>query len=265
VVAAAGDLPDAQSKAKVFISYSRKDIAFADRLDAALKARGFEPLIDRSDIYVFEEWRPRIETLVTQADTILFVLSPASVSSPVCGDEVKFAASLNKRFAPLVYQRVPDERVPEPLRRLNYLYFDDPALFDQSFDKLVEALRTDIEWVRKHTEWGAQARRWKLAGRTGLRGLLLRPPPLEEAERWIALRPPGAPLPTDETQAFIAESRRAETRRRNMMAAALAVAAVLVVAVGAAQRSNRRHHRRDMEFVFHAAHVPMKLVYTRLV
>jgi hypothetical protein len=35
-----------QSKAKVFISYSRKDIAFAERLEAALKARGFEPLIN---------------------------------------------------------------------------------------------------------------------------------------------------------------------------------------------------------------------------
>jgi hypothetical protein len=47
---------DHQSKTKVFISYSRKDINFADRLDAALGARGFEPLIDRTDIYAFEEW-----------------------------------------------------------------------------------------------------------------------------------------------------------------------------------------------------------------
>jgi hypothetical protein len=39
------------SKAKVFISYSRKDMAFADRLEVALKARGFEPLIDRSEIF----------------------------------------------------------------------------------------------------------------------------------------------------------------------------------------------------------------------
>ena len=45
-----------QPKAKVFISYSRKDMAFADRLEAALKARGFEPLIDRKEIYAFEEW-----------------------------------------------------------------------------------------------------------------------------------------------------------------------------------------------------------------
>ena len=39
-----------QSKARVFISYPRNDMAVADRLDAALKARSFEPLIDRADI-----------------------------------------------------------------------------------------------------------------------------------------------------------------------------------------------------------------------
>lgn len=31
-----------ESKTKIFISYSRKDLTFADRLDAALKARGGE-------------------------------------------------------------------------------------------------------------------------------------------------------------------------------------------------------------------------------
>jgi len=50
---------DHQSKTKVFISYSRKDINFADRLDAALWARGFEPLIDRTDIYAFEHGAQR--------------------------------------------------------------------------------------------------------------------------------------------------------------------------------------------------------------
>jgi hypothetical protein len=52
----AGSQEEHQSKDKVFISYSWKDMAFADRLEAALKARGFEPLIDRTEIYAFEEW-----------------------------------------------------------------------------------------------------------------------------------------------------------------------------------------------------------------
>jgi hypothetical protein len=57
--AARHELED-QSKARVFISYSRKDLDFANRLDIALKARGFEPLIDRSEIYAFEKWWERI-------------------------------------------------------------------------------------------------------------------------------------------------------------------------------------------------------------
>jgi Tol biopolymer transport system component len=43
----------APPKTRIFVSYSRKDMAFADRLEVALKARGVEPLIDRSEIYAF--------------------------------------------------------------------------------------------------------------------------------------------------------------------------------------------------------------------
>jgi len=55
-----------QSKAKIFISYSRADLGFADGLGAALKARGFLPLMDRRDIAKFEDWWKRIETLIVQ-------------------------------------------------------------------------------------------------------------------------------------------------------------------------------------------------------
>src|SRR2546429_6379914 len=81
---------EARSTARVFISYSRKDMAFADRLDVALKTRGFEPLIDRADIYVFEDWWQRIQSLIVQADTVVFVLSPDSIASHICKREVEF-------------------------------------------------------------------------------------------------------------------------------------------------------------------------------
>ena len=82
-----------ESKAQVFISYSRKDLAFADRLDTALKARGFEPLIDRTDIYAFEEWWKRVEELIARADTVIFVLSPDAVRpESVAMKEVAFAS-----------------------------------------------------------------------------------------------------------------------------------------------------------------------------
>jgi tetratricopeptide (TPR) repeat protein len=219
-----------QSKAKVFISYSRKDIAFADHLDAALKARGFEPLIDRTDIYAFEEWWKRVEVLITRADTVIFVLSPDAVRpDSVARKEVAFAASLNKRFAPIVFRPVEDKAVPEELAKLNFIFFDDATQFEQSADQLAEALNTDIGWVRQHTDFGEQARRWTQAKAAS--GLLLRSPVLEQAERWIASRPAGAPAPTDETQAFIRQSRQGATRRRNVLTGSLAAGLVLALAL----------------------------------
>jgi hypothetical protein len=117
-------------KAKIFISYSRKDMAFADRLEVALEARGFEPLIDHTEIYAFEDWWKRIEALIGKADTVVFVLSPDAVASEIALKEITHAASLNKRFAPIVCRRVEDRAIPEALQRLNFIFFDDPASFD---------------------------------------------------------------------------------------------------------------------------------------
>ena len=182
--AAPGDAPP---KAKIFISYSRKDLAFVDKLDAALKAYDFDTLIDRSAIADLEDWRKRIGALIAQANDIVFVLSPDALASTECKKEVDYAVSLNKRFAPIVYRRVEDGAVPDELARINRIDFVD-APFEAAVDRLVKALNTDLAWVRKHTEFGEQALRWAEAGRPGPRGLLLRSPVLEEAERWIASR-----------------------------------------------------------------------------
>lgn len=238
--------PSIKPKAQIFISHSRKDIAFADRIEAALKVRGFAPLIDRTEIYAFEEWWKRIEALIVKADTIIFVLTPEAVVSDICAKEVTFAASLNKRFAPIVYRPVIPNLIPGSLARLNFIFFDDETRFDESMAKLKEALTTDIEWVRKHTEFGEVARRWEAAGRTGARGLLLRSPVLEEAEAWIAVRPTHGPQPTEATHALIVESRRATTLRRSILTFSLAVG--LVAALGLAgfaylQRNEAQHQR----------------------
>jgi formylglycine-generating enzyme required for sulfatase activity len=202
---------EAEPKARTFISYSRKDMAFADRLEAAVKARGFEPLIDRSGISDLEDWRKRIGDLIAQADTVVFVLSPDAVMSPECKKEVEYAASLNKRFAPIVCRSVDDAAVPEALARINRIDFVG-APFEECADRLANALDSHIGWIRQHTEFGENARRWALAERPS--GLLLRSPLLEQSEFWMTSRPKGAPAPTEETRAYIGQSRQAATRQR---------------------------------------------------
>src|SRR5262245_36868445 len=89
-------------KLKVFISYSRQNLAFVDRLQTALQERVIDAAVDRSEMVGGEDWWKRIEELITEADTIVFVLSPASVRSKHCQDEVDFAEKLRKRFVPIV-------------------------------------------------------------------------------------------------------------------------------------------------------------------
>ena len=222
----------AEPKAKIFISYSRMDEAFADRLEAALKARAFEALIDREEIYAFEDWWKRIEALIGRADSVVFVLSPDAVTSDVALKEVEYAASLNKRFAPIICRRVDDGTVPEALRRLNFIFFDDPTQFEESADRLAQALLTDISWIRRHTEFSDTARRWMEAGRPT--GMLLRPPVLDQAEAWLSFRPGGVPAPTTETGDFIAQSRKAMlgTQRLRRIALGAIFALMTVVILG---------------------------------
>src|SRR5205814_7016486 len=70
---------------EVFISYSRKDTDFVRRLDEALKSRGREAWVDWEDIRPTEEWMQAIYAAIDGADTFIFVLTPDSVTSAVCG------------------------------------------------------------------------------------------------------------------------------------------------------------------------------------
>src|SRR5262245_26308358 len=69
--------PDAldRDKLRVFISYSREDLDFADQLAAALDSSGFECFIDREGISGGEAWKRRLGNLISEADTVVFVLS----------------------------------------------------------------------------------------------------------------------------------------------------------------------------------------------
>lgn len=221
---------ETSSDATVFISYSRKDMGFVDRLDAALQARGIRTLVDRVAIEIGEPWRKRLQDLIARAETIVFVLSPDSVASKVCAEEVDWGKRLGKRFIPVVARRIDDPRVPEALSELNYVYLDEEESYEARLDRLAAAIRTDFTWMRAHADLGRLADEWNRAGRP--RGLLLGGTRLTEAEGWLTHRPATAPLPTPDTHAWITASRRLTRQWRNGVMGALAAA--LVIALGLA-------------------------------
>jgi TIR domain len=218
-----------EPKVKVFISYSRKDLAFAERILAALEARGLAPKLDTRDLPKLEDWRRELLDFIRTADAVVFIVSPNSVSSQVCSWEVEQVATLSKRLAPIVLERVPDDRIPAEIAKINYLFFDPPNDFEAQADALAAALQTDLDWLKEHTRLGELAHRWderrRPAGRT------LRGQDLEDAERWIASRPRGAPQPTDLHKQLVSESRRAATRRLRLSVAGALAVGILAVAL----------------------------------
>jgi len=213
--------PPQTDELKVFISYSRRDaLDFVDRLQPALAKHDVDAYVDREDIEKGEEWWERIEQLITEADTVIFVMTPGSANSEICHREVDFAELMKKRFLPVIAADITGQTVPPAVARLNYIFFIEnrnagaSGNFEEAVAELTEALNTDIAWIREHTRIGALAHRWERRERPD--AMLLRGAELAGGETWLTSRPKNAPDPTSAHIAFITQSRRAATRRQRM-------------------------------------------------
>jgi hypothetical protein len=223
---------ESESRGKVFISYSRSDKAFASDLVLGLTACGFEAYIDREDIAAGEVWEQRLSGLISEADTIVYVLSPDSLGSKQCAWELQASLASAKRILPVVWRPVDEAATPAELKRLNYIFFSgEGRSFAAGLAELAQALRVDIDWIREHTRIAALAARW--SGRARSEALLLRGDELDTARDWSARKPVSAPVITDEQADFIKASSdaRAEAERRAQRAKAGLLTAVSVVAV----------------------------------
>lgn len=217
-----GDTEAPATETKVFISYSRKDRERAQQITETLRARSFDVFKDTDDILPTEEWRGRLEQLIEEADTIVFLLSPNSVTSEVCAWEVDYATSLNKRIAPIVIEEVDTAQIPPLLARLNFIFCTPRDRFEDAASTLVSALNYDIVWIREHTRLAGLAKRWESADRPAR--LLLRGQDIADAESWRDAHPREAPQVTEAQARFISESRAGASRRqRGWIAGSLTV------------------------------------------
>jgi hypothetical protein len=211
-------------KLQVFISYSRDDLDFADQLDTALRYYGFASTLDRHGISGGEDWQRRLGNLIRDADTVVFVLSPASAKSEICAWEVDEAVRLGKRIIPVLCRPLDGASAPQQLRDLNYIFFyPEPKSpgsgFGSGLERLGTALNTDLEWLRDHTRYFQRATEWDDGGRPINR--LLSGTDIGLAKAWAARRPKDAPAPTSLHLDFIraseeAEAARADAARRDL-------------------------------------------------
>lgn len=198
-----------RDKLRVFVSYAREDAsAFAEELLAGLEVAGMDGILDRHDISGGEDWKARLGGLIQSADTLVFIITPASVVSKMCRWELERAQSLSKRILPVLRIDAEEQATPEQIRRLNYIFFREDQSFSRALRDLANALRTDLIWIREHTRLELQARRWMEKQKNA--ALLLRGPELQAAIEWRGQWRAPAPEPTPFHQDFINESASAE-------------------------------------------------------
>lgn len=210
----------------VFLCYAREDSDFAaDQLRAALNARGQAVWLD-VDITGGATWRQRVKHGIEVCNALIFVISPDSVVSHACRQELDDAVALNKLIIPVVYREAPADQMPARLADLEWVFLReaDPAT---GMDRLVEALETDLEWRDQHTRVAGRAREWLDSGRDS--SYLLRGSDLRQAEEWLASQAGHRQAPTREQAEYISRGRTAASRRAYVLLSALIVGLVVVV------------------------------------
>jgi hypothetical protein len=150
--------------ADVFISYAREDQDFVRKLQDALQEHHRNTWIDWKDIPLTAKWKEEVFSAIEQADSFAAVISPDFIVSKPCQEELDHAAHDNKRMVPLWHRDVDDEEVPPDLAAHQYVYLREKDDFEDSFERLLKALDTDMEWVRFHTRLLVRAKEWDKGG-----------------------------------------------------------------------------------------------------
>jgi hypothetical protein len=239
-------MADRFNMSDVMISYARRDKAFVEKLEQALREDGLETWVDWQDIPATADWWAEVEAGIEAAHTFVFVITPASVHSEVCTRELNHAVQHHKRLVPILHEMLSeaDNAALHPALKVhNWLYFRDSDHFRRAYLALRATLETDLEQKKLHTRLLVRAREWQEQGSASL---LLRGDDLREAERWLERALSGAtPQPTPTQMDYIRRSRQAVGRRqRTLLTGSMGVLALfsflLLVALGQSQRAGEQ-------------------------
>jgi tetratricopeptide (TPR) repeat protein len=126
----------AETHIRIFISYSREDADFADRLQADLHARGHDVWGGRLQLEGGRDWADMIDMAIDRCEALIVVLSPDALASERVRTEYGYAQDHGKRIIPLLVRQVP--QMPPPLHSLQCIDFQHS--YDAGVRELLIAL-----------------------------------------------------------------------------------------------------------------------------
>lgn len=130
--------------AQVFLSYSRKDLTFRDRVVSDLDSEGIDVWIDDLGLAPGDlSWRMAIEQAIENADCTVVLMSPSAKKSVEVRKEISYSEVQGKRVIPVLIAG--EIRTAAPSNLIEAQYIDLRTQYEDNFQKLVIALRNLVD------------------------------------------------------------------------------------------------------------------------
>lgn len=183
---------------RIFISYSRKDKDFVHTLHEEIKNHNIDPWVDWENIPLTVDWWSEIERGIQNADAFAFVMSPDSLASKVCIDELDAAVRSNKRLIPILHRDPePDNPMHHALSSHNWVMMHNLGEIETNLPEMLAVINTDLDYVRSHTRLLLRAMEWQDAGHSSSFSLRGEDPHLRKRRLDHPVMEYGEPPPRD--------------------------------------------------------------------
>src|SRR6185295_1985659 len=148
-------------KPSVFICYSRSDVDFVSALDTGLRDAALDVKLDLR-FQIGPDYRRELYQNILAADTFLFIISPESVESERCRDEIMYAVDHNKRILAVMHRDGFDKtQLPSAVDRPEWVFLRSLDDLVARLSVLIAAINTDFDLMQTHTRLLVRADEWE--------------------------------------------------------------------------------------------------------
>ena len=193
-------LKDAQNgMTEVFLSHAEADRAAFEQVYELLARAGLTVWTSWQDIQTGVDFKAAIERGIEATNTLVYLLSPESLRSPWCQQELAYALALNKHIVPVLIKPVPLDTLPDVLKGLQFVDLtpQDPTTTELLPGRsLLNALRQDAAYYQTHKTLLVKALKWERQLRNP--SILLQGQTLRALAAWLTVaqtRSQHPPLP----------------------------------------------------------------------
>ncbi|MEO0397329.1 MAG: TIR domain-containing protein [Cyanobacteria bacterium P01_A01_bin.137] len=178
-----------KSPPDIFVSYSRSNKNFVEKLSQSLKNERWKVWIDRDRIPVAANWRDEAEEGIRYAHTVVFVICSDSLLSKNCQWEFEKAKKYKKRIIPIISDSDYNRAIfgAMGLSSVQYVSFiRGNQSFEQSLQQLLEALKENLDDLKTYRRLLINSYEW--SDRDRIDGFLMSRDEYKEIQQWSKQR-----------------------------------------------------------------------------